>query len=106
MVKIFFEAPDGNRHVVDAVEGVSLMEAAVTGMVDGLDADCGGNCACATCMVYVSPEWVSRLTPPDKAEEAMLAFCPHLGENSRLACQIFVSEELDQLEVSLPPSQQ
>ena len=105
MAKIIFEEPGGNEHAVDIADGLSIMEGAVKDMVVGIDADCGGACSCATCMVYVSEEWRDRLPPKDSTEEAMLEFCPHVDETSRLSCQIKVTGALDGLRLKVPQSQ-
>jgi 2Fe-2S ferredoxin len=105
MAKIIFEEPGGNEHAVDIADGLSIMEGAVKDMVVGIDADCGGACSCATCMVYVSEEWRDRLPPKDSTEEAMLEFCPHVDETSRLSCQIKVTGALAGLRLKVPQSQ-
>src|SRR5882724_6622547 len=106
MAKIVFEEPDGKEHAVDIANGQSIMEGAVRAAVSGIDADCGGACSCATCMVYVAEEWRDRLPTKDSTEQAMLEFCPHAEENSRLSCQIQVTDALDGLRLKVPPSQQ
>ena len=105
MAKIIFEEPGGNEHAVDIADGLSIMEGAVKDMVVGIDADCGGACSCATCMVYVSEEWRDRLPAKDSTEQAMLEFCPHVDETSRLSCQIKVTAALDGLRLKVPQSQ-
>jgi ferredoxin, 2Fe-2S len=105
MAKITFEEPDGKERTVDMANGQSIMEGAVKAMVAGIDADCGGACSCATCMVYVAAEWQDRLPAKQSAEEQMLEFCPHVQDNSRLTCQIPVTDALDGLMVKVPPSQ-
>ena len=105
MAKIIFEEPDGNEHAVDIADGLSIMEGAVKDSVAGIDADCGGACSCATCMVYVAPEWRDRLPAKDSTEQAMLEFCPEVNESSRLSCQIKVTDDLDGLVVTTPPRQ-
>ena len=105
MAKITFEEPDGKLHTVDMAGGQSVMEGAVKAMVAGIDADCGGACSCATCMVYVAPEWEGKLPAKQSDEKQMLEFCPHVQENSRLTCQIPVTDALDGLTVKIPPSQ-
>ncbi len=105
MAKITFREPNGREHTIEVSDGMSVMEGAVQNMVPGIDADCGGACACATCMVYVPPEWADRLPPKDANEEALLQFCPRADERSRLACQIKVSGEIDGLRVATPVHQ-
>jgi len=106
MAKIIFEEPGGNEHAVDIADGLSIMEGAVKNMVVGIDADCGGACSCATCMVYVPEEWRDRLPIKDSTEQATLEFCPHVNESSRLSCQIKVTAALDGLRLKVPDSQQ
>jgi len=105
MVKVVFIEHDGNSHEVNASAGESLMEAAVSNNVPGIDADCGGNCACATCHVFINPEWISKVGERREMESSMLEFSENLKPTSRLACQIEVSEELDGLIVELPEAQ-
>jgi len=105
MANIIFEEPGGNEHAVDIADGLSIMEGAVKNMVVGIDADCGGACSCATCMVYVPEEWRDRLPIKDSTEQAMLEFCPHVNESSRLSCQIKVTAALDGLRLKVPQSQ-
>jgi ferredoxin, 2Fe-2S len=105
MAKIIFEEPGGNEHAVEIASGLSIMEGAVRNLVAGIDADCGGACSCATCMVHVRPGWQDRLPPKDSAEAAMLEFCPHADDTSRLSCQIKVTDSLDGLRVRVPESQ-
>ena len=105
MANIIFEEPGGNEHAVDIADGLSIMEGAVKNMVVGIDADCGGACSCATCMVYVPEEWRDRLPIKDSTEQAMLEFCPHVDESSRLSCQIKVTAALDGLRLKVPESQ-
>ncbi len=105
MVKITYIEYDGTEHVIEAEPGVSVMEAAVKNMVPGIDADCGGACACATCHVYVDPTWLEKVGKPEAMEESMLDFAAEPKENSRLSCQIKVSDALDGLIVRLPEFQ-
>jgi 2Fe-2S ferredoxin len=105
MAKIIFEEPGGKEHAVDIANGLSIMEGAVKDTVVGIDADCGGACSCATCMVYVPEEWRDRLPSKDTTEQAMLEFCPHVDESSRLSCQIKVTDTLDGLRLKVPHSQ-
>ena len=108
MVKIIFIDPEGKRHEVEAEEGMTLMEAAVRNMVPGIDADCGGACACATCHVYVDPAWkekMASLFERSEAEEDMLDFAFDVRENSRLSCQIKVTPEMEGLVVQVPEQQ-
>lgn len=105
MAKITFIEHDGTRHEVEAQNGMSVMEAAVKNMVPGIDADCGGACACATCHVYVEPEWQENTGKRSDMEEDMLDFAFDVRDNSRLSCQIKVSDELDGLTVKVPEKQ-
>ena len=105
MAKIIFVEHDGKEHVVEVSPGWSLMEGAVKNRVPGIDADCGGACACATCHVYVDPAWAAKLPPKAEMEEAMLDFALVTAPNSRLSCQIRVTSDMDGLIVRLPVSQ-
>ena len=105
MPKVVFITHAGARHQVDAAAGESLMRAAVDNGVPGIDADCGGMCACATCHVFVEPDWVARLAAPSQQEEEMLNFTAERRETSRLACQIQIVDALDGLTVSMPEGQ-
>ena len=105
MVKVVFIENDGNTHEVNAYVGESLMEAAVSNNVPGIDADCGGSCACATCHVFVTGEWISKVGERREMENSMLEFSEDQKPNSRLACQIQISEEHEGLTVEIPESQ-
>ena len=105
MVKVIFIEHDGNSHEVSAYVGESLMEAAVSNNVPGIDADCGGNCACATCHVFVNPEWIAKVGERREMENSMLEFSEDQKPNSRLACQIQISEEHEGLTVEIPEAQ-
>ena len=105
MVKITYIEHSGKEHTIEVADGLTLMEAAVKNSVPGIDGDCGGACACATCMVYVPAEWSAKLPEPEAMEETMLEFCEHREENSRLSCQIKASRELDGMRVTMPESQ-
>jgi 2Fe-2S ferredoxin len=103
--RITFIAPDGAQHVVEAECGSSLMEAARERTVPGIEAHCGGSCACATCHVYVDPAWMERLGAVQDMEQAMLECVAEPDATSRLSCQIEVSDALDGLVVRLPEQQ-
>jgi 2Fe-2S ferredoxin len=103
--KVTFITPGFDRITVEAAEGVSLMRAAVDNQVPGIEADCGGACACATCHVYVAEEWVSQLPPPGTVEVDMVEFAVEPNETSRLACQVVLTAKLDGLTVSIPKAQ-
>ena len=105
MPKVTFIEHDGTAHQVDASSGLSLMRAAVDHDVPGIDADCGGACACATCHVYVEPAWLERTGTRTEMEASMLSFAAVTQDNSRLACQIEVNDALDGIVVRLPESQ-
>jgi len=105
MAKITFIEYSGATHEVDAKIGLSVMEAAVKNNVPGVDADCGGTCSCATCHVYVAEPWLDRAGMPSALEASMLEFAENIQSNSRLSCQIVVSDALDGLIVRLPQSQ-
>ena len=96
---------DGTEHTVDAAQGSSLMQAAVDNMVPGIDADCGGGCACATCHVYVEPDWIASTEPPDAMESSMLQLAERVAPNSRLSCQITLDDSHEGLIVRMPESQ-
>jgi 2Fe-2S ferredoxin len=105
MVKIIYVHHSGSRHDVDAQPGQSVMEAAIHNLVPGIDADCGGACACATCHVYVREEWREKVGPASEMELSMLDFAADPRPNSRLSCQIVIRDELDGLTVELPEVQ-
>ena len=105
MPKITFIEHNGTVHNVQADENRSVMQAATDNLVPGILADCGGNCACATCHVYIDESWRSRLTPPSKEEREMIECALHVQENSRLSCQVHVTAAVDGLVVRLPESQ-
>ncbi len=105
MPRITFIEHNGTEHQVDAASGLSLMRAAVDHGVPGIDADCGGECACATCHVYVEPDWLGRTGERNDMEQSMLSFAAVTQDNSRLSCQIEISDALDGLVVRLPDGQ-
>ncbi|HEX3407683.1 MAG TPA: 2Fe-2S iron-sulfur cluster-binding protein [Caulobacteraceae bacterium] len=105
MAKITYIEHSGARHVIDAPAGLSVMEGAVKNSVPGIDADCGGAAACATCHVYVDEAWLARTGERTAMERSMLEFAEAVAPNSRLACQIKVGAALDGLIVRLPESQ-
>ncbi|KHK93175.1 2Fe-2S iron-sulfur cluster-binding protein [Novosphingobium malaysiense] len=106
MVKITYVEHDGERTTVDAQPGESMMKAAVSHGVAGIEAVCGGNCACGTCRIYVDDNWRAKLPSPGESESEMIDFCGDPDPRVRLSCQIAVSEDLDGMEVTLPESQQ
>jgi ferredoxin, 2Fe-2S len=105
MPKITFIEPGGGRRVIDAALGLTLMEAARQHGVQGIVAQCGGACACATCHVYVDPAWLARLEPREEMEEGMLETAWEPRENSRLSCQVHITAEMDGLQVTVPQRQ-
>jgi ferredoxin, 2Fe-2S len=105
MPKVTFVTFDGTQRTVSVSEGTTLMRAATDNGVPGIDGDCGGNCACATCHVYVPPEWFDRVGIRSPIETEMLNLVSELRDNSRLGCQIAVDASLDGLVVNLPESQ-
>lgn len=105
MPKVTFIEHNGTRHTVEAEAGLSLMRAAVDNNVPGIDADCGGECACATCHVYVEGDWLGRTGDKSDMESSMLGFAAVTQDNSRLSCQITMTAALDGLVVSLPEGQ-
>ena len=105
MPKITYRAHSGATREIDVPEGLSVMEGAVKNNVEGIDADCGGACACATCHVYVEEAWVDRLEPKSDMEQSMLDFAENVRPNSRLSCQLKVSPALEGLLVETPESQ-
>ena len=105
MTKITYIEFNGAEHIVNVKPGFTVMEGAVKNNVPGIEAECGGNCACATCHVYVDPAWVHKTGERNAIEEAMVDFLGNVQSNSRLACQIKVTEALDGLVVRMPESQ-
>ena len=105
MPGITFIQPDGTRQVVEASVGQSVMEAATGAMVRGIVGECGGSCSCATCHLYVEEPWLSQLPPPDEMEQGMLEGAVEPGPQSRLSCQIKVTESLDGLVARIPAGQ-
>lgn len=105
MAKITYIESNGTVHTIEAENGSTVMEGAVKNSIPGIDADCGGACACATCHVYVDPEWLEKTGAKESMEEDMLDFAFDVRDNSRLSCQIKVSDKLDGLVVHLPEKQ-
>ena len=105
MAKITFIQPDGRAQTVEGEAGMTVMETAKKHLVDGIEAECGGACACATCHVDVDDQWRDRVGPPAEMEEDMLDFAFDVRESSRLSCQIKVTPELDGLVVRVPDKQ-
>jgi ferredoxin, 2Fe-2S len=105
MAKITFIQHNGSEQTVEGHAGMTVMETAVKNMVPGIDADCGGACACATCHVYVDPGWLEKTGQRNPMEEDMLDFAFDVRDESRLSCQIKVSDALDGLRVRVPEKQ-
>jgi 2Fe-2S ferredoxin len=106
MPKITYIEWNGTEHPVDVKEGLTVMEGAVTNNIPGIDADCGGACACSTCHVYVDPGWIDKLPEKEDMEEDMLDFAYEPDpKRSRLTCQLKVTAELDGLVVQMPEKQ-
>ena len=105
MAKIKYVEHSGKQHVVDVPLGWSVMEGAVKNLVPGIDADCGGACACATCHVIVDDGLAAKIPPKSDMEETMLDFAPDVRPNSRLSCQLRMSARLDGIILNLPKSQ-
>ena len=97
---------NGTAHTIELPEGDSLMNGAVSNGIRGIDGDCGGSCACATCHVHVDPSWTTKVGPPASDIEAeLLQLAPDVGTDSRLSCQIKMSAEIDGVVVHLPEGQ-
>jgi 2Fe-2S ferredoxin len=105
MAKVTFIDASGQSRTVEAQVGATVMETALRNSIPGIEAECGGACACATCHVYVAPEWMEAAGKASQMEEDMLDFAFEVRPNSRLSCQIKVSEALDGLTVTTPPKQ-
>ena len=105
MAKIKYIEFNGTEHQADVANGLSVMEGAIQNDIPGIDADCGGGMSCATCHVYVNEEWLDKLPVKEDGEEDMLDMAFEPKKNSRLSCQLIVSDKLDGLVVSIPSKQ-
>jgi 2Fe-2S ferredoxin len=105
MPKVVYVEHTGKEHTVEVANGLTVMEGAVKNLVPGIDADCGGACACATCHVYVDAAFASKIPEKSDMEQTMLDFANEVTDESRLSCQIKVTADLDGLIVRLPASQ-
>ena len=105
MTKIIYKDYQGNSKTINVDNGLSVMEGAIQNEIPGIDADCGGAMACATCHVYVKDEWFNKIPKAEDAEVDMIDMAYEPKKNSRLSCQIIVSDELDGLEVTTPEKQ-
>ena len=105
MPKITYIEHNGKSHKIEVPNGFSVMEGAIQNNIPGIDADCGGSCACATCHVYVDEKWFDKLVKKETAEEDMLDMAYEPKKFSRLTCQITVTDDLDGLVVKMPSKQ-
>ena len=105
MAKIKYIEHKGKSHTIDVANGLSVMEGAIQNNIPGIDADCGGSMACATCHVYVKEEWFDKLPKKEDGEEDMIDMAYEPNKFSRLSCQLIVSDELEGLVVNLPTKQ-
>ena len=105
MAKITYIEHNGTNHTVDVQNGLTVMEGAVQNNIPGIDADCGGSMACATCHVYVKEDWFYKVNKKNEGEDDMLDQAYEPKKNSRLSCQIIVSDDLDGLVVDMPEKQ-
>ena len=105
MAKITYKDSQGNSKTIEVEKGLSVMEGAIQNDIPGIDADCGGAMACATCHVYVEETWLDKLTKAEEAEVDMIDMAHEPKKNSRLSCQLIVSDELEGLTVTTPAQQ-
>lgn len=105
MPKIIYVDHTGEERAIEAKNGETVMETAIKNSIPGIDADCGGACACATCHVYVDEAFMDKVGQPEDMEQSMLDFAENVRPTSRLCCQISVRDELDGLRVTTPESQ-
>ena len=105
MAKINYLTHDNQTHTIEVQNGLTVMEGAVQNDIPGIDADCGGSMACATCHVYVEEKWFNKLLKAEEAEIDMIDMAYEPKKNSRLSCQLIVSNELDGLIVTTPTKQ-
>ena len=105
MTKITYIEHNGKEHTIDVQNGLTVMEGAVQNDITGIDADCGGSMACATCHVYVKDDWYNKLDEKSEGEDDMIDQAYEPKKNSRLSCQIIVSDDLDGLVVDMPEKQ-
>ena len=105
MTKITYTDQQGNSKTIEVENGLSVMEGAIQNDIPGIDADCGGSMACATCHVYVEEKWLDKLPKPEEGEIDMIDMAFEPKKNSRLSCQLTVSDELDGLQVTTPEKQ-
>ena len=105
MAKITYNTHDNKAHTIDVQNGLTVMEGAIQNDIPGIDADCGGSMACATCHVYVEEKWLDKIPKAEEAEVDMIDMAYEPKKNSRLSCQLIVSDELEGLTVTTPAQQ-
>ena len=105
MPKITYKDNNGSSKTIEVEKGLSVMEGAIQNDVPGIDADCGGSMACATCHVYVEEKWLNKLPKAEEAEEDMIDMAFEPKKNSRLSCQLIITDDLDGLIVTTPKQQ-
>ncbi len=105
MAKITYITHDDQKFEIEAAAGTTVMENAIKNSVPGIEAECGGACACATCHLYIDESWTEKVGGPEAMEEDMLDFAWEMQANSRLSCQVKVTDELDGLVVRIPEKQ-
>ena len=105
MPKVTYNTHEDNTHTIEVQSGLTVMEGAIQNDIPGIDADCGGGMSCATCHVYVNEEWLDKLPAKEDGEEDMLDMAFEPKKNSRLSCQLIVSDALDGLVVNIPSKQ-
>ena len=105
MPKITYKSKDGSSKTIEVENGLSVMEGAIQNDISGIDADCGGAMACATCHVYVEEKWLDKLSKAEDAEVDMIDMAYEPKKNSRLSCQLIVTDELEGLTVTTPEKQ-
>ena len=105
MPKLTFTDSSGNKNTIDVEKGLTVMEGAIQNDIPGIDADCGGSMACATCHVYIEENWVNKIPKAEESEIDMIDMAYEPKKNSRLSCQITVTDELDGLTVTTPEKQ-
>jgi len=105
MPKIYIKSEDGTTHELNAEVGQTIMQIATINNIDGIVAECGGNCVCATCHCFIGEEWTEKVGGPSDNEDMMLSMVDLRKDNSRLSCQVKITEELDGLVIELPETQ-
>tara|TARA_B100000941_G_scaffold287416_1_gene262550 strand:+ start:131 stop:451 length:321 start_codon:yes stop_codon:yes gene_type:complete len=105
VAKITYKEFEGSSKTIEVENGLSVMEGAIQNDIPGIDADCGGSMACATCHVYVEERWINKLPKAEEAEVDMIDMAYEPKKNSRLSCQLIVSDELEGLTITTPAKQ-